>query len=98
MSPAESQPPSAVASDEGSAPLHFVLSVGTAAATPAGPSLAHASALQAGEPQAGERSSEAVYGEDGVDERPRLMTWQAPRYPASAASAGVEVDVPLEVV
>ncbi|HTB75420.1 MAG TPA: TonB family protein [Polyangiaceae bacterium] len=69
--------------------LHFVMSVG-AISHPA-PSVAPSGG--ASEPQ-----GESVYAEDGVDARPRLLAWQAPRYPPSAASAGVEVDVPVEVV
>ena len=47
---------------------------------------------------ANDSHGDAVFGVDGVDARPRLLAWQAPRYPASAASAGVEVDVPVDVV
>ncbi len=68
---------------------HFVMNVGPALRP--GPSVAPSDG--AGEPQ-----GEGVYAEDGVDARPRLLEWQAPRYPAPAASAGVEVDVPVEVV
>jgi protein TonB len=81
----ERQPPSS----EPQAPLHFVMSVG--AITHPAPSVAPSDG--ASEPQ-----GEGVYAEDGVDARPRLLEWQAPRYPPSAASAGVEVDVPVEVV
>jgi TonB family protein len=85
---APSAPPSSSRSEARSPPLHFVIHVDPAM----GRAPAAASAGGAGEQGA------AVYGEDGVDARPRLLTWQAPRYPPRAASAGVEVDVPVDVV
>ncbi len=90
---AESQPASPTAS-ESPAPLHFVMTVApTTSPPPGGTSAAHGSEVPAGGAQ-----GDAVYGEDGVDARPRLLAWQAPRYPGPAASAGVEVDVPVDVV
>jgi TonB family protein len=86
---APSLAPSSPEGDAPSTPLHFVMSVGAAAP----PGLVVAPSGGATETQ-----GEAVFGEDGVDARPRLLAWQAPRYPPSAASAGVEVDVPVDVV
>jgi TonB family protein len=75
--------------DEAAGPLRFVLGV----APPV-------SAVGSAAPGVGaaQGSDAAVYAADGVDVPPRLVTWQAPRYPAPAASAGVEVDIPVDVV
>jgi TonB family protein len=90
--------PASVAS-AGSAPLG---SVGPAASAPLGPvaaaSLGSVGSAAASSGDANDSHGEAVFGEDGVDARPRLLAWQAPHYPPSAASAGVEVDVPVDVV
>jgi|CZKU01.1.fsa_nt_gi protein TonB len=84
-------PPSLVTSDEPTAPIDFVMTVGPA-------SSAKANVSPAAPGTGSERQGDAVYAEEGVDARPRLLNWQAPRYPPSAASAGVEVDVPVDVV
>jgi TonB family protein len=78
-----------VASD--AAPLRFVMAMpGAPGATGTGTTTA---------PTAGTGAAgDPVYDESGVDARPRLLTWRAPDYPASAASAGVEVDVPVDVL
>lgn len=78
-------PPASPASGAPPAPFHFVVSV--APATSAGPALG-----------ASEGAGGIVYAEDGIDAPPRLLTWQAPQYPPAAASAGVEVDVPVDLV
>ena len=78
-------PPASLASDAPPAPYHFVVSVAPAAS--AGPAVG-----------ASEGQREIVSADDGIDARPRLLTWQAPQYPPAAASAGVEVDVPVDVV
>jgi TonB family protein len=88
--PAAPAAASVVAGEAPSEPMRFVMNVVPATSTTAraGPSAAPAA----------EAPGDAVYTEEGVDARPRLLDWQAPRYPASAASAGVEVDVPVDVV
>jgi periplasmic protein TonB len=89
------------------APLHFVMNVAplaSSAVVPEGASERQgAGALQVGERQGASESpgtprGDTIYGEEGVDVRPLLLTWHAPRYPDAAASAGVEVDVPVDVV
>ncbi len=70
-------------------PAHFVMTVG-----PVMPATVPAAPVEG----VSERQGDTVYGEDGVDARPRLLAWHAPRYPDAAASAGVEVDVPVDVV
>ena len=89
------------------APLHFVMNVvphASAAPVPEGASERQGAGEQAsvgqgaGESQGSEPQGDAVYGEAALDARPRLLAWRAPRYPDAAASAGVEVDVPVDVV
>jgi len=43
-------------------------------------------------------NGEEVASEDGVDARPVLLSGNAPPYPPAAASAGVEVNVPVTIV
>ncbi len=88
------------------APLHFVMNVvplASAAVVPEGAGERQGTGEHVGERQGASESpgkprGDTIYGEEGVDVRPRLLTWHAPRYPDAAASAGVEVDVPVDVV
>jgi TonB family protein len=71
------------------APLHFTIDVVPQGRPAAGSDRAEG---------VSEAQGDGVYGEEGVDARPRLLAWRAPRYPDAAASAGVEVDVPVDIV
>jgi TonB family protein len=106
--PAPRAPDTGAATKGEPEPLRFALGVVPATGNASAPnSVAAGRTLGVGESQregdavdaadATDRAS-AVYGEDEVDSRPRLLSWHAPRYPDAAASAGVEADVPVDVV
>jgi protein TonB len=65
----------------------FVLSLGA----PPGPSAAPAGGSDASMPA-------PIYAPDAVDVPPRFLAWSPPLYPAAAAAAGIETDVPVDVI
>jgi TonB family protein len=106
---ASSLPPSPPEGAASSTPLRFAITLGpttlapvaSTASAPLGPAASGAASSGTSVRHSGDTNDshgDAVFGEDGVDARPRLLAWQAPHYPPSAASAGVEVDVPVDVV
>jgi protein TonB len=90
--PGQEAPPAVVAVPA-NAPARFVMSFGTAATTTAGTSRAATSR----DGVVGGDASE-TYPESGVSSRARLLGGAPPEYPTAARTAGVEADVPLEIV
>jgi protein TonB len=73
-------------------PARFVLTIGRAANTPGG--VVSAGGKSADQPA----SSGAPVSEDAVDSAATLVSGRAPAYTSEAQRAGVEGDVPLEIV
>jgi TonB family protein len=69
----------------------FVMVIGAAASAPGGVTARDGAAVPSG------GGAETVT-EEGVDARPVLLTGDAPPYPAAAAAAGIEVNVPVAIV
>jgi protein TonB len=90
MTDAPSVPVTATDPD-GEAPARFALSAGTVAT---GPALSARSS--AGSSTTGASGPPVAEGE--ADARARLLSEPRPAYPAAAAEAGIEADVPLEIV
>jgi protein TonB len=81
----------AVLEEPPSVPARFVLTVGAAATTPGG-------AVSTSGNSGGTQPTAAPLSEEGVDSAATLVAGRAPAYTLEAQSAGVEADVPLEIV
>jgi protein TonB len=86
-----STPPVVVAMDPSAAPARFVVNVGPATRVEGGATSADAPPADSGAPS-------SVVAENFVDTKATLLAGRAPAYTAEAESAGVEADVPLEIV
>ena len=85
-------PPPAVALEPSTAPARFVLTVGRRASSPGG--VVSAVGRESETPS----ESAAPLGEESVDTAATLLSGSAPVYTREAEGAGVETDVPLEIV
>jgi len=98
--PSPSPAPAPAVIDSPSSPTapRFAITLGATSRGPLGSELEHGPTAAAGSAAAGSAPSSAPAAENSVDTPAKLLAGAAPSYTPEAQAAGIEADVPLEIV